>query len=113
MLVYEQLPDSNPLKESAAEYVRQYEAKYGTRATFGGHAWDSYLLLARAVPEALRKAKPGTREFRAALRDALEAVKELPASHGMFVMSPTDHNGLDNRARVMVRIEDGKWILVK
>jgi branched-chain amino acid transport system substrate-binding protein len=113
MLVYEQLPDSNPLKKSAAEYVRQYEAKYGTRATFGGHAWDSYLLLARAVPEALRKAKPGTREFRAALRDALEAVKELPASHGMFVMSPTDHNGLDNRARVMVRIEDGKWILIK
>ena len=113
MLVYEQLPDSNPLKKSAAEYVRQYEAKYGTRATFGGHAWDSYLLLARAVPEALRKAKPGTREFRAALRDALEAVKELPASHGMFVMSPTDHNGLDNRARVMVRIDDGKWVLVK
>jgi branched-chain amino acid transport system substrate-binding protein len=113
MLVYEQLPDSNPLKKPAGDYVRQYEAKYGTRATFGGHAWDSYLLLARAVPEALRKAKPGTREFRAALRDALEAVKELPASHGMFVMSPTDHNGLDNRARVMVRIEDGKWVLLK
>jgi branched-chain amino acid transport system substrate-binding protein len=113
MLVYEQLPDSNPLKKSAAEYVRQYEAKYGTRATFGGHAWDSYLLLERAVPVALRKAKPGTREFRAALRDALEGVKELPASHGIFAMSPTDHNGLDNRARVMVRIEDGKWVLVK
>jgi branched-chain amino acid transport system substrate-binding protein len=113
MLVYEQLPDSNPVKKSAAEYVRQYEAKFGTRATFGGHAWDSYLLLARAAPEALRKAKPGTREFRAALRDALEAVKELPAAHGVFVMSPTDHNGLDNRARVMVKIEDGKWVLIK
>jgi len=113
MLIYEQLPDSNPLKKSAGEYVRQYEAKLGTRSTFGGHAWDTYLLLSRAIPEALRKAKPGTREFRAALRDALEAVKDLPAAHGMFVMSPTDHNGLDNRARVMVRIEDGKWMLIK
>jgi branched-chain amino acid transport system substrate-binding protein len=113
MLVYEQLPDTNPVKKSAGEYVRLYEAKYGTRATFGGHAWDSFLLLSRAIPEALRKAKPGTREFRAALRDALEGVKELPGAHGVFVMSPQDHNGLDNRARVMVRIEDGKWVLLK
>src|SRR5690242_6479620 len=113
MLVYEQLPDSNPVKKSAGDYVRRYEAKYGTRSTFGGHAYDAYLLLSRAVPEALRKAKPGTREFRAALRDALENVKELPGAHGVFVMSPNDHNGLDNRARVMVRIEDGKWVLVK
>jgi branched-chain amino acid transport system substrate-binding protein len=113
MLVYEQLPDSNPVKKSAGEYVRLYEAKYGTRATFGGHAWDAYLLLSHALPEALRKGKPGTREFRAALRDALEGVKELPAAHGVFVMAPNDHNGLDNRARVMVRIEDGKWVLLK
>ena len=113
MLVYEQLPDSNPVKKSAGDYVRRYEAKYGTRSTFGGHAYDAYVLLSHAVPEALRKAKPGTREFRAALRDALENVKELPGAHGVFVMSPNDHNGLDNRARVMVRIEDGKWVLVK
>ena len=113
MLVYEQLPESNAVKKSAGDYVRQYEAKFGTRATFGGHAWDTYLLLSRAIPEALRKAKPGTKEFRAALRDALEGVKDLPAAHGMYVMSPNDHNGLDNRARMMVRIEDGKWVLIK
>jgi|SRR5689334_13497251 len=113
MLVYEQLPDVNPVKKSAGEYVRLYEAKYGTRATFGGHAWDAFLLLSRAVPEALRRGKPGTREFRAALRDALEGVKELPGAHGVFTMSANDHNGLDNRARVMVRIEDGKWVLLK
>lgn len=115
MAVYEQLPEGNPLKKSAAEYVVKYEAKFGpgSRTTFGGHAWDAYLLLSRTIPEALRKAKPGTKEFRAALRDALEGVKDLPGAHGMFVMSPTDHNGLDNRARVMVRIEDGKWVLIK
>ncbi len=115
MLVYEQLPDSNPLKKTAADYIGRYEAKYGkdSRSTFGGHAWDAYVLLARAIPEALRKAKPGTKEFRAAIRDALEGTKELVASHGVFNMSPQDHNGFDNRARTMIRIDNGKWVLVK
>jgi len=114
MLVYEQLPDANPIKKVAADYITKYEAKYGkdSRTTFGGHAWDSYMLLAKAIPEALKKAKPGTKEFRAALRDALES-SNVVATHGVFVMSPNDHNGLDNRARVMVKIDNGKWVLQK
>ncbi|HVF65635.1 MAG TPA: ABC transporter substrate-binding protein [Casimicrobiaceae bacterium] len=112
MLVYEQLPDSNPIKKVAADYITKYEQKFGTRTTFGGHAWDTYLLLNQAIPAALKKAKPGTREFRVALRDALESANVI-ATHGVFVMSPTDHNGLDNRARVMVRIDNGKWVLTK
>lgn len=115
MLVYEQLPDSNAVKKSAGEYVRAYEAKYGpgSRTTFGGHAWDAYALLQRTIPEALRKAQPGTKEFRAALRDALENAKEVPGSNGIFNMSASDHNGMDNRARVTVKIENGKWVLSK
>src|SRR5213594_789193 len=68
MLVFEQLPDSNPIKKVSAEYITAYEAKYGkgSRTTFGGHAYDAYLLIAQAVPEALKKAKPGTKEFHAA-----------------------------------------------
>jgi len=114
MLVFEQLPESNPVKKVAAQYITQYEAKYGkdSRTTFGGHAYDAYALLANAVPKALAKAKPGTKEFRAALRDALEG-DNVVGTHGVFVMTPQDHNGLDNRARVMVRIENGKWMLVK
>jgi branched-chain amino acid transport system substrate-binding protein len=113
MLVYEQLPADNPIRKSAADYIGKYEAKYGTRSTFGGHAWDAYLLLSNAIPEALKKAKPGTKEFRAALRDALENDKNIVGTHGVFNMSPQDHNGLDNRARVMLKIEDGKWMLLK
>jgi branched-chain amino acid transport system substrate-binding protein len=114
MLVFEQLPESNPVKKVAAQYITQYEAKYGkdSRTTFGGHAYDTFALLAKAVPEALKKAKHGTKEFRAALRDALEAANVV-GTHGVFVMSAQDHNGLDNRARVMIRIENGKWVLVK
>ena len=112
MLVFEQLPDSNEVKKTAADYVTKYEAKFGTRTTFGGHLWDAYLLLAKAVPEALKKAKPGTKEFRVALRDALEN-SNVVGTHGVFVMNANDHNGLDNRARVMVRVDNGKWVLVK
>jgi branched-chain amino acid transport system substrate-binding protein len=113
MLVYEQLPASNPVKKSAAEYVTKYEAKYGTRSTFGGHAWDAYMLLAHAIPDALKKAKPGTKEFRAALRDGLENARDVFGAHGVFNMTPQDHNGLDNRARLMIKIEDGKWVVIK
>ena len=114
MLVFEQLPESNPVKKVAAQCITQYEAKFGkdSRTTFGGHAYDTFALLSHAVPEALKKAKPGTKEFRAALRDALET-SNVVGTHGVFVMSPQDHNGLDNRARVMIRIDSGKWVLVK
>jgi branched-chain amino acid transport system substrate-binding protein len=70
-------------------------------------------MLQRAIPEALKKAKPGTAEFRAALRDALENIKDLAATHGVFNFSPTDHNGLDGRAVVMVRVENGAWKLMQ
>jgi len=112
MLVFEQLPDSNPIKKVAADYINAYEKKFGTRSTFGGHAYDTFLLLRATIPEALKAGKPGTKEFRTALRDALEKANVV-ATHGVFVMNAHDHNGLDLRARVMVRIEKDKWVLVK
>ncbi|MGV3652672.1 MAG: ABC transporter substrate-binding protein [Noviherbaspirillum sp.] len=114
LLVAEQLPDSNPVKKSALEYKAAYEKAYGAGSvsTFGGHAWDAGVLLAAAVPQALKGGQPGTPEFRKALRDALEKIQNVPASHGIFNMSPTDHLGLDQRARVMVQIANGKWKLV-
>lgn len=115
VLVAEQLPDDNPVKASALAYINAYEAAHGkgSVSTFGAHAWDSGVLLQAAVPEALKVAQPGTPEFRAALRDALENVKEVPGAHGIFSMSPDDHLGLDQRARVMVQIVNGTWKLVQ
>ncbi|MDZ5459720.1 ABC transporter substrate-binding protein [Azohydromonas lata] len=111
VLVADQLPAGDPVKKSAQAYVAAYETAHGkgSVSTFGAHAWDAGLLVAAAVPVALKKAQPGTPEFRAALRDALEGLKEMPGAHGIFTMSPTDHLGLDQRARVMVRIENGTW----
>ena len=115
VLVAAQLPNDNPVKKSAMDYVGKYEAVHGkgSISAFGGYAWDAGLLLANAAPEALKKAAPGSREFRLALRDALEHTKNLAGVHGVFNMSATDHLGLDQRARVMVTIKDGAWKLSK
>ena len=114
VLVTDQLPDGNPVKKSSAAYKNAYEKAYGagSLSTFGGHAWDAGQMLQRAIPEALKKGQPGTEAFREALRSALENLKDLPVSHGIMNMTPTDHNGFDNRARVMVQIVDGKWKLL-
>ena len=111
VLVAAQLPANNPVKASALEYVTKYEAAYGkgSVSTFGAHAWDAGRLMAVAAAQALKKAQPGTPAFRAALRDALESAREVQGAHGIFNMSPTDHLGLDQRARVMVKIENGAW----
>ncbi len=111
VLVADQLPPNHPARKSALAYIAAYEAAHGkgSVSTFGAHAWDTGLLLAAAVPAALKKAQPGTQEFRTALRDALEQIRELPGAHGIFNMSAADHLGLDQRARVMVKIENGGW----
>lgn len=113
LLVAAQLPDSNPVKKSALAYVETYEKANGAGSTntFGGHMWDAGQLVVAALPVALKTgAKPGTPEFRAAMRDALESIKDLPASQGVFNMSPTDHAGFDERSRVIVKVEGGKWV---
>jgi branched-chain amino acid transport system substrate-binding protein len=94
--------------------VSKYEAAHGkgSVSTFGAHAWDAGILLQHAIPAALKKAQPGTPAFRAALRDALESVREVPGAHGVFNMSPQDHLGFDERAAVMVQIRNGAWKLL-
>ncbi len=109
------LPDSNPVKASALEYVEKYEAEHGpgSVSSFGAYAWDAGRLLEAAVPDALKNAKPGTAEFRAALRDALEGVKDVAGATGIYTMTAEDHLGLDERSRVMIKIQDGAWTLLQ
>jgi branched-chain amino acid transport system substrate-binding protein len=111
VMVASQLPDSSPAKKPAVAFVKSYEAKFGAGsvAAFASYTWDAGLLLQRAIPEALKKAQPGTAEFRMALRDAMEAIRDAPTTNGVVNMSRTDHLGLDQRARVMVEIKGGEW----
>lgn len=115
VLVPEQLPASHPSREVGLQYQKLYEAKYGAdnRNMFGAHIWDAWLLFEHAAKVALKKAKPGTPEFRQILRDELEATREFPISHGVVTMTDKDHTGLDARSRVLVTIEKGHWVLHK
>ncbi len=112
VLLADQLPDSNPIKKPALEYKSAYEKAFGGQvSSFGGYMWDAYLIFAHAAPEALKQAQPGTPAFRKALRDAIVTTRNLATSQAVVNMTPTDHLGLDQRARVMAQIVDGKWKL--
>jgi branched-chain amino acid transport system substrate-binding protein len=115
VVVVEQLPDSNPIKKAGLDFAKAYDAKFGpgTRNSFSAYSWDAYLIADRAVAAARAKAKPGTVEFRQALRDALETTKELAGAQGIYTMSPTDHAGSDKRAVVLLRIKNNSWTLAK
>ena len=114
MLVLDQVPDTHPSKKIAKNYVATYEKTYGAvPATFGGNMFDAGLLLERAIPTALAKGKPGTPEFRSALRDALEQTHEMPATQGVYTMSPADHSGFDERGRELITVANGTWTLLK
>ena len=112
VLVAAQLPDDHPAKKPALAFIKLYEAQHGAGSVsaFASYTWDAGVLLNHAIPQALKKAQPGTPEFRHALRDALEQTTNLSDSNGLVNMSAHDHLGLDQRARVMVEIENGKWI---
>jgi len=114
MLVLDEIPDDNPIKAVAARYVAAYEKLNGSRpATFGANVYDAGLLLQAAIPAALKRGRPGTPEFRSALRDAVEATRELVGTQGIYNLSPQDHSGFDERGRVMLTVKDGHWALLK
>ncbi|MFM0335109.1 ABC transporter substrate-binding protein [Paraburkholderia fungorum] len=112
VLVAAQLPADHPAKRLALDYIARFEAARGpgTVSAFGSYTWDAGMLLGNAIPIALKAGAPGTPEFRRALRDALEATHGLADTNGVVNMSATDHLGLDQRARVMVEIMNGKWV---
>lgn len=115
VLVAEQLPDSHPNKQVGLALVQAVEAKFGpnSRSTFAGASWDGWLLIERAFTAALKTAKPGTPEFRSAVRDALEKTTRLVGANGTYTMSPTDHGGYDAASPVLIEVANGTWKLVK
>ncbi|HEX7864224.1 MAG TPA: ABC transporter substrate-binding protein [Variovorax sp.] len=109
--VAEQLPDSHPSKAAAVAFVQAYEKAYGpgSRNQFAGHAADALTVLEKAVPIALKKAKPGTPEFRAALRDALEGMGRTVLAHGVLNWTAQDHWGYTTETGVMLKVVNGAF----
>jgi len=112
ILVASQLPDGYPTKKAGVEFARAYATRYGLQApSFAGNVWDALMLVQAAVPGALKKAKPGTPEFREALRTEIENTKGFRGAGAVYTMSPTDHCGVDKYGSLMMRIVNGTWKL--
>ena len=110
-VIAEQLPDSHPSKAVAVDFVTKYEKAYGagSRNQFAGHAYDALLVLQKAVPVALQRGQPGTKEFRAALREAFENMGLLVVSHGVLHWTKDDHWGFTNKTPVMLKVVNADW----
>jgi len=114
-VVAEQLPDSHPSKAVAVDFVTKYEAAYGkgTRSQFAGHSYDAKIMLEKILPVALKQAKPGTPEFRAALRDAVENMGRTVFAHGVMNWTKDDHWGYTNETGVMLKVVNGQFVVEK
>jgi branched-chain amino acid transport system substrate-binding protein len=114
VVVYDQLPEANASRAPATAFMTALIEKFGpdSISPFAGYSEDGMLLLQGAIPAALKSADPGTQAFRVALREALEKTHDLVGTHGVYSMTPTNHNGMDDRARVLVQAVDGKWKLL-
>ena len=110
-VIAEQLPESHPSKKVSIAFVQQYEKAMGpnSRNQFAGHAYDAQLALEKALPLALKKAKPGTPEFRAAVRDSLETMGRTLFAHGVMNWTPADHWGYTMETGVMLKVVDGQF----
>ncbi len=111
VLAAEQFPDGYPGKKEALEFLKAYEAKFGSRNFFASLAWNALKIVEAAVPKALKVAKPGTEQFRAALRDAIESTKGLKAAGAVITMTKVDHTGINELGMCLLRVENGTWKL--
>ncbi len=111
----EDQPDSALTKKPGMALDKAYEAKYGasSRSQFAGHAYDAFLVLERIIPVALKTAKPGTPEFREAIRQALLTERDIAASQGVYNFTDKDRYGLDDRSRILLTVKDGKYVLAQ
>ncbi|MGB5993976.1 MAG: ABC transporter substrate-binding protein [Candidatus Deferrimicrobiaceae bacterium] len=105
LLVAGVLPDSNPQKAVLLKYKNDYEKKYKEEAsTFGGHAYDAFMILAKAIEKAGSTDKEK-------VRDAIETMRGFVGTGGVFDFSAEDHNGLDIDAFELLTVKDGKFAL--
>ena len=111
----EDQPESALTKKPGLTLDKAYEAKYGasSRSQFAGHSYDAFLVLERIIPVALKTAKPGTVEFREAIRQALISERDIAASQGVYNFTDKDRYGLDDRSRILLTVKDGKYVLAQ
>jgi branched-chain amino acid transport system substrate-binding protein len=106
LLVADTLSDKNPQKAVLMDYKKKYEAKYKEDvSTFGGHAYDAFLILTKAIEKA------GADKEK--VRTTIETMKGVVGTAGVFNFSAEDHNGLDKNAFEMLTVKNGKFVVLE
>ena len=115
VIVAEQLPADYPTKKAALDFRAAFQKTNNapTSDAFSAYSFDGWLVFADAAARALstKKAEPGTPEFRTALRDAIMSTKEVVGTHGVYNFKTGNLYGVDQRARVIVKLDNGQWKL--
>ncbi len=102
LIIAEGLADG-PRKEFLMQYKKAYESRFKEEiSTFGGHAYDALMILAKAI----EKAGPE----REAVRDEIEKLTGYFGTAGEFNFSATDHSGLGLDAFTMITVKGGKFV---
>jgi len=111
VIVAEQLPDDHFSKKISMAFRDAYQKANGAPPTdgFSAYSFDSWLIFIDAAKRATAKAKPGTPEFRVALKNAIFETNELVGTHAIYTFKPSDSYGVDERSLVLVRLKDGQW----
>ena len=114
VIVAEQLPESNPIRKVSMNFRAVYQKANGAPPVdaFSAYSFDAWLIFLDAAQRAIAaKTEPGTPQFRVALRDAIVSTRELVGTHGVYNFKPTSRYGVDERSRVVVRLDKGQWKL--
>ena len=115
VVVAEQLPDGNVTKKVSLAFRDAYQKTNNAPTTdaFSAYSFDGWLVLVDAAKRALAKAQPGTPEFRQAFKEAMVTTHEVVGTHGVYNFKSDGYFGVDERARVLVKLEQGKWKLLQ
>jgi branched-chain amino acid transport system substrate-binding protein len=111
---HDQLPAGNPIKKVSEEFIKKYDDVNGKNSwnSFSSFSYDGMLVLEDAIKRALKKAKPGTPEFRKAVRDEVRSVKELTGTNGVYQFPEGSSYGVDERSVILVQVKNGDWKLL-
>lgn len=114
LTIVNDLPADSPFRAAPEKFIAAFKAAYGEIPNvFAAEMSDAMVLVENALPTALKAGKPGTAEFRAAMRDALEGGNEIYLSNGLSKLTPADHNGFDEASAFIIEVKDGEFRLVK
>lgn len=113
VIVAEQLPNEHPTKKISMSFRSVFQKVHNapTSDAFSAYSFDGWLVFLDAAARA--KGEPGTPEFRVTLRDAITSTKELVGTHGVYNFKPGQLYGVDERARVIVKLDKGQWKLAQ